>query len=75
MAAEPSVLLYKNPTVPDLFSIIGGTISVKFMSSKSFNTYINETDDVSNLILLNLLSGLSPYPAHSAHALKGGPPN
>ena len=51
------LILYKNPSVPDLYSITG-TLSIYIVSSKGFNPYITVADYVSPLYLLTLL--LSP---------------
>ena len=46
--------MYKNPSVPDLYSITG-TISIKIVSPKGFNPYITVADNVRHLVILNLL--------------------
>ena len=48
------LVLYKNPSVPDLYSITG-TLSIQIVSSKGFNPYITVADDASPLYLLTLL--------------------
>ena len=45
------LILYKNPSVPDLYSIIG-IISILMVSSKGFN--ITVTHNLRHLVILNL---------------------
>ena len=46
--------VYKNPSVPDLYSITG-TLAIWIVSSKGFDPHISVADDVSPLYLLTLL--------------------
>ena len=48
------LIVYKNPSVPDLYSITG-TLTISIVSSKGFKPYITVADDVSPLYLLTLL--------------------
>ena len=38
------LILYKIPSVPDLYSLTG-TLSIQIVSSKGFNPYITVADD------------------------------